>query len=1137
MSIKNKSIVASLAVATLVTNVAPVQHVLAENINKFSDSDRQSNETYEPYRDKKDNSQKSTYTNTEDTLEVSEKLLSMTEADKIRVVAKFNGEVKAENLKWSFGNKDISEWKTWDSDKKEYSKDPFITMENVVFKTSTDDNGDVKTTVTADVNFGLLYNTTDLSPRAIRVLYPDMLGNYDFQVENTTNEESYKSTMKLNAYDSYLTYDELKPEVDKIFENANKDIYLNYESIGKSSLGRDQHCVVVSKDKESVDKYLEMTEEMLESPAELQKKIKDGTLGDYKIPVLVNNTHADETPGIHAQIDFLKEITTKEVIKYKTLDENQNEIEVELNVSDLLDNVILVMSLTHNPDSAYNNRRPNANGFDLNRDTGYQTQVETEGLVNLINKWNPVTFVDLHGFVKSFLIEPCTPPHSPNYEFDLVAKNSLAQAHAMGRAAVTTSTKYTSYEIPLIDQPPTGGWDDASTSYTTSYAQHNGAMSHTIETPDLNQESNDLFVTTLYGMVNFVKENKDELFNDQLEFYRRGVNGEDNRAVDKYLVNSNGESIGRPRGENDNFFPEYYVLPVDKNLQKNTLEVENMVEYLLKNGVKVDQLQSDTKVNNIVYPKGSYVVNMHQAKRGFANEVLFDGMDTSDFPDMFAETTMNFPAIRGFNEYEIRVKDAFKGKLTQVDNLERTTTKVTGNAERYIIKNTNNDVIKAINELLKNNKEVYVLDKDIKGFEEGEYIVTSKDLKSIANKYNLEVVPVTEKLKVTKLTQPKVYVEGTYAKFVIKELGFNIVDKIEESSIVVDDSGLTDANNIKNGIDYLGIGKSSIQNVGTKLIDGLEVGTTGKSNEGLFKAEYIDDRATGGYDEEEYIYTAGGSWIETVPTGVKEVAKISTEENPFIAGWWDKSEAMKGKTMGVTTDIADTTVTLYANTITNKAHPQGGYRLIANAIYDSIDGNVIEVGPNNDITPEPTPDPEPTVNLTDIKGHWAENEIQKFVDRGYIDGYPDQTFKPNQGMTRAEFVKVFNKLFGLTKTSGVTFTDAGDGYWAAKEIDIAVTNGVAQGVGEGKFEPERLITREEAATMLSNYMKIDDKNHDKIKSYPDYNKVSEWALDGLEGSIEKGYIKGRQHDENTVTLSPKDMITRAEAVVMLGRTK
>ena len=170
--------------------------------------------------------------------------------------------------------------------------------------------------------------------------------------------------------------------------------------------------------------------------------------------------------------------------------------------------------------------------------------------------------------------------------------------------------------------------------------------------------------------------------------------------------------------------------------------------------------------------------------------------------------------------------------------------------------------------------------------------------------------------------------------------------------------------------------------------------------------------------------------------------------------------------------------------------------------------------------------------INDIKGHWAESQINEFISNGHINGYNDGTFKPNNSITRAEFVKIFNKYFGLTETSGKVFNDT-QTHWAKNEIDIAVTNGVCNGVSETEFRPNDPITREQAAKMISNYMKLDDSNHDKLDKYSDKNKVSSWALNSVEGIIEKGYMNGYEDK----TFRPNNSITRAEAVVTLSRVK
>lgn len=169
------------------------------------------------------------------------------------------------------------------------------------------------------------------------------------------------------------------------------------------------------------------------------------------------------------------------------------------------------------------------------------------------------------------------------------------------------------------------------------------------------------------------------------------------------------------------------------------------------------------------------------------------------------------------------------------------------------------------------------------------------------------------------------------------------------------------------------------------------------------------------------------------------------------------------------------------------------------------------------------------VNITDINGHWANNEITKFVNNNYILGYENNTFKPDNSITRAEFVSILNRVFNLTTSSGKVFNDTNN-HWAKQAIDIAVTNGVCNGKSNNLFYPNDKLTRQEASVMLSNYLKLQDTQLDKINSFYDSHTISDWALYSIEGMLEKGFMNGYP----TGLLKPLNNITRAEAVVLIN---
>lgn len=168
--------------------------------------------------------------------------------------------------------------------------------------------------------------------------------------------------------------------------------------------------------------------------------------------------------------------------------------------------------------------------------------------------------------------------------------------------------------------------------------------------------------------------------------------------------------------------------------------------------------------------------------------------------------------------------------------------------------------------------------------------------------------------------------------------------------------------------------------------------------------------------------------------------------------------------------------------------------------------------------------------IYDWKNHWAKETIKIFLDKGYVSGYGEGIVKPDNPVTRAEFVTILNNVFGLTESSNKVFSDTTT-HWAKESIDIAVTKGICQGKSSTMFDPNGHITREEAAVMVANYKQLSDWDLDKLSTYKDAYKVSTWAKNYVEATIENGYMNGYSDG----TYKPKGKLTRAEAMVILNR--
>ena len=867
-------------------------------------------------------------------LDVSRSVLSLTEIRDVTIEADFGRKVDLENLELQFGGKTLDEWKQWDADSKSYSGNPFILVTKEPYYV------DGTTKIAAELEFGLPFGTEDLSPRSIRVIYKELLGDYELALIDGDNEAKAATTVQLNVYDEFLEWDEIKPSIDQIFEEAGSlnERYLHYESPGKSVEGKDMHLVVLAKDEDAVTNYLENTlPAALETPEELLAKLKDGTLGDYQIPIWFNNIHPDEAEGIDFQTGLLKQFALESEVSFTTTDDNGNDSEVVLNVDEVLDHIIFIFNFSHNPDGRVHNTRANVNGFDLNRDNAYQTQIETIQLNQVIAKWTPLAMMEGHGYVKGFLIEPATPPHNPNFEYDLLMEGMIPQAHAMGQAGIGNS-ELTSYF--LASEGYKDGWDDMGPSYTPIFSMLHGTLGHTVEVPTLSQNAYDAMVGAGFGMINYVFENKDDLFTRQLEIFNRGLNGEDNRLVDPLLTNAAGESIGRVRGEHENFFPDYYVIPVDSFNQKNVSEVYNMVDYLIRNGVKVEQTTDVVKIGPTTYPEGTFVVPMKQAKRGLANAMLYAGDDVSDWEAMYDPVVANFPALRGFNIVDVRMKeeDVLEGITAEVTEVAVPTSVVDEGKAMQVLKNVNNDTIKLVNELLKEGKHVGIVQEDKHGFEIGDFVVRTEDIAPFVDKYVFEAaaLPTYRPVDTKWIVEPKVAGSGSgQLTFSLKELGFTLTDE-EQADIVVSDSALPQE---LTGKTFVGIGNSVLKAVHESgLLEGFEYKTTKGGHEGLVKTMVNTDHPLmAGYRPEELFYTTRGSWITAVPEGAEVLATVKGTDDFFVAGWWPGHEDAKGKILAFTQQMEDTSVILFANDLAFRAHTKHSYRLLANSIYTAAE--------------------------------------------------------------------------------------------------------------------------------------------------------------------------------------------------------
>ncbi len=169
-------------------------------------------------------------------------------------------------------------------------------------------------------------------------------------------------------------------------------------------------------------------------------------------------------------------------------------------------------------------------------------------------------------------------------------------------------------------------------------------------------------------------------------------------------------------------------------------------------------------------------------------------------------------------------------------------------------------------------------------------------------------------------------------------------------------------------------------------------------------------------------------------------------------------------------------------------------------------------------------------NTDDISGHWAETQIKEWANIGYINGYPDGTFLPDNSITRAEFLTLVNKIFKFENKTNINFIDVRPDYWAYSEIQKGISAGYVSGDKNGTFRPDDFITRQEAAVIINKLLDNTEITENK-PNFKDAYDIDEWAKNSVDIVYEHGILSGFPNG----TYRPKKYMTRAEAVSALKR--
>ncbi|MCM3729603.1 hypothetical protein M3226_28915 [Neobacillus cucumis] len=754
-------------------------------------------------------------------------------------------------------------------------------------------------------------------------------------------EEQDGSKFNSENYD-FLKFSQIGAKLSSIEKQSNR---VKLEVRGTSADGNPLYVVTIADPttQGKFGKIQSLRKQMFKNPGKAQDWIAANP--DFKIPIMINGSiHGTEFVGSDAVLQLIERFAT------------QNDAETKK----ILANNILIFNVVQNPDGRVNATRFNGEGIDLNRDFITQSQPETQETVALIKEWNPMVFLDTHGYVKNYapnrqgLIEPCTPPHNPNYEYDLYNKWAYQQAEAMESNIMADNASFkgdlykTMQGVYVPQRDDSAGWDDYPPIFTPMYAMYHGAYGHTLEAPTNDWDGVRWQYDAIMGALKFATENKQAMITDQIEMFKRGINF---------------DHPFHPEG----FFPKAYILPVD---EKDPTVTDKAVNHLLKNDIEVVQASKDFIADGESYPKGTYIVKMDQAKAGLANTMLWDGEDiTNDTPAMYDISAWSLPELWGFEAVPAQTSvDVTSTKVTQVTEQGS----VIGKGP-FLIPNSSVKAVNLANALLQQGVAVK---RDANGnfyteaaANEISAAVKASGLKIESTaKVPADAVAISN-LKVAILKDGGMGKQQSHSgtKLALKRLGFDVtevtpVEAAEKGLTGFDvfvysgtesliSTNLSAANKefgfqnagqldlfkanvnafINKGGKYIAVGAGASRATKTLGLTDDTINTGGSNSNGIVKVDYEGTGVTAGYAQDDLGFVYRPVWY-TGTDNDKVIAKLANSEDFFIAGHWAGNAAAKGQAVIVKEQTKD--VTLIGLEAGFRDHTDYLFRLLSNAILE-----------------------------------------------------------------------------------------------------------------------------------------------------------------------------------------------------------
>ena len=880
--------------------------------------------------------------------------------------------------------------------------------------------------------------------------YLGLCGYYTLRV-TADGKDIVSCHAKVVPYDSFRTVYELYDDLEALAA-TDTDLYVSKESMGQTTTdGYDMPYLIVADSKESVDKWLAYTDLVESDPDLALTKLANGDFDDLRVPMFASNVHSNENAAVNGILEFAhlllenetinvntlegftdagKELLAQEMAKqnvavpeqikdfasyigfirgengYKAngslysgqldLEEYYNVKNNEVNVKELLGDVFMVIVPEQNIEGYEHMTRTTGQGYDPNRDEANQTLFEDANAMALVNKFNPMVFTEIHGRVEAMLIEPCTPPHEPNYEYDLIAKQFIQLGEAVGMGAIANNPEHNSFEMPYRDylrvdnDSPSGvawtePWDDMTTAYGSQFPVLIGTAGITWELPVYSDVASELVVP--YGLMTqamYIQANKITMLENQAKLFSRGVNNTNSNElvapwyVDQYDRPGTQTELMRPvydgEGQNGNFYPECYIIPMDSANQKNLYDAAAEMKYLTRNDVKVNVAGKEFTYDGVTYPAGTMVVSMYQAKRSLANSQLFDGTFINVWQGLYSESFAQRSNARGYDRVIVAEPAAYKTIMAacpETINYTQALTYLAAFATQFegvenadvIIDNVSNDSAAAVNALLRAGKTVAMITE---GSEKGNFICSYEDFMTVAKDYVLTATGVYGAgIKAAVILNPQVYLPGKPADntsgyvettlrsgsynyrfdwLALTAMGFTMTEDLTKANVIVGSRALSDdaLAAVKAGTPYMGYSTGAISGSAFMQELGVEISSCDKGTDFLGRVVYPNNtlvNATYINEGDDVMYEYGTNWFTKLPEGttvlVQNAGKppmqgcICLTDDELTAQFNQYNNGV----VGFEYQNGDLDMALFANVLNHKIHQTDEYTFISNFIF------------------------------------------------------------------------------------------------------------------------------------------------------------------------------------------------------------